>query len=301
MGGRCGNQMYRYAFARAHQVGDEPIVLDFRRVALHRRLGEPAYNDLKDFALCENVEMINEDEPFENDRTETVRLCRLYVDFCKKVGDDKEIDKFEKMLEPFFREHNIYERQEYYEYPQYIGDKYVLGLCNDPRYFEGIRELLMKDFTPKWPPLTQNKKLYEIINNTESICLSFRNWGMFGKEIAEKFEVCDQNYYDRAIEIMESLHPNCQYIVFSDDVEWVKDHFAVPANTVFEEENNPVWEKIRLMYSCKHYIIPNSTFAWWVQFLSRNEHRTVISPSKWSKHGKYSESTIAKNFITVPV
>lgn len=44
----------------------------------------------------------------------------------------------------------------------------------------------------------------------------------------------------------------------------------------------PVYETLRLMYSCKHFIISNSTFSWWGQYLSRNDHKIVISPSKWN-------------------
>ena len=35
------------------------------------------------------------------------------------------------------------------------------------------------------------------------------------------------------------------------------------------------------MSSCSHFVISNSSFSWWAQYLSCNEDKIVYSPSKW--------------------
>jgi len=36
---------------------------------------------------------------------------------------------------------------------------------------------------------------------------------------------------------------------------------------------------MRMMSLCKHFIIANSTFSWWSQWLSSNSNKLVVSPT----------------------
>ena len=69
--------------------------------------------------------------------------------------------------------------------------------------------------------------------------------------------------------------------MFSDDIEWVKNNIYTGCVTYYEDGTDPVWEKLRLMSACKHFVVSNSTFSWWAQYLSENEKKIVISPSEW--------------------
>ena len=71
-------------------------------------------------------------------------------------------------------------------------------------------------------------------------------------------------------------------IIFSDDIEWVKEEFGEGENFVFvscpELED---YEELMLMSFCAHNIIANSSFSWWGAWLNANPHKIVIAPKKW--------------------
>lgn len=53
-----------------------------------------------------------------------------------------------------------------------------------------------------------------------------------------------------------------------------------------------------MMYSCKHFIISNSTFSWWAQYLSRNNEKIVVSPDRWFNND-YLSPLISSDWLTV--
>ena len=57
----------------------------------------------------------------------------------------------------------------------------------------------------------------------------------------------------------------------------------------YESGNDSIEEKINMMTSFKNFIISNSTFSWWCQYLSRNDKKVVIAPSRWT-NDSYKEN-----------
>ena len=180
-----------------------------------------------------------------------------------------------------------------------------LIVCYDfleiPERFDRIRSTLLHEFTPKYPPVDSNKGLYEIINNHNSVCVSIRRGDYLNPQYAEKFYICDEAYLRKAIEKIKQLIDNPILIFFSDDISWVKENIKTDIPAYHESGDDPIWEKLRLMYSCKHFIISNSTFSWWAQYLSRNEEKIVISPDHWKNDGNIKiKHLISDDFITIP-
>lgn len=83
------------------------------------------------------------------------------------------------------------------------------------------------------------------------------------------------DYYFNAINYFKGY----KFIVFSDDIEWCKQHFVGPE---FEFADNEYDEQdLYLMSLCEHNIIANSTFSWWGAWLNKNPDKIVVYPNKW--------------------
>lgn len=79
----------------------------------------------------------------------------------------------------------------------------------------------------------------------------------------------------------------------------VKKNIPVDVPAYYESGLDPIWEKMRLMYSCKHFIISNSTFSWWAQFLGSWKDKVVISPDRWWNNPDWHSYLLRDSFVKV--
>ena len=144
----------------------------------------------------------------------------------------------------------------------------------------------LKDDIKVITPLSQSNKLFlSQILSTNSVGVHIRR----GDYVKLGLIVCDINYYERCIEKMLNLVKNPVFFIFSDDIEWVKNNLNTKdAELVFIDNNNSSPEDMRLLYSCNHFIISNSTFSLWGAYLGRYKDKKVIVPEFWSIKKKKS-------------
>lgn len=91
------------------------------------------------------------------------------------------------------------------------------------------------------------------------------------------------NYYYRAIALMRQHLTVPTFFIFSDDIAYAKQNLPADLNAVFVDHNNDFssHEDLRLMSSCHHHIIANSTFSWWGAWLNPREDKIVYAPRQW--------------------
>ena len=100
---------------------------------------------------------------------------------------------------------------------------------------------------------------------------------------------------------MKKKVKNAKFYIFSDDINWVKNNIDFGCDVTFVEGNNPNYEELRLMYTCKHFIISNSSFSWWAQHISSNPKKVVIAPNKWFNNKDQVCDIFEENWIKIEV
>ncbi|GHT45763.1 alpha-1,2-fucosyltransferase [Bacteroidia bacterium] len=174
------------------------------------------------------------------------------------------------------------------------GSKYLQGYWQKELY---PNELLRNNpdfFAPRAEkPIEIQAIENEISANEQSVALHIRRGDYFSStKAAKRYGVCDVEYYQKAIAFfLQQNRKNCKFFVFSDDLDWVKQHITLPEGTCYvpNHDLNSFWY-IYLMSCCRHNIISNSSFSWWGAYLNKNNDKVVVCPLRWMLN---SNKTIA--------
>jgi len=304
MRGRLGNQLFKYAMARKMQIqrhNKDEICMSYDKVYSEKSKYSGWTNDLINFNITNSCFEYKDKKNFVFKNGNN--FCKLYYVknkiLQKLFNDDIKFNKYLLSKQSIFNRHGFYQSPKGFIPFSESGEKniFLFGSFQSSRYFDSIRSVLIKEFTPIIPRLEKNKKLYDIIENNESVCVSIRRGDYISVPKFKKIcDICDLSYFIEAISIFNNILSNPKFIIFSDDIEWAKDQMSYMDNVFFEDGDDPVWEKLRLMYSCKNFVLSNSSFSWWAQYLSRNPSKKVISPQKWYRDGHFSD-LIENDFI----
>lgn len=162
-----------------------------------------------------------------------------------------------------------------------------IGHWQTERYFN--EQIVRKDFTLRHPLSWESQKAAEQISGVPSCSIHVRRGDYLHPSTAAFHGNMDMQWYDAAIERIESRVPNCHFFVFSDDPAWCKETFkgrrftVVGHNGIGSGNAGPSTEHedMHLMSLCNHAIIPNSTFSWWGAWLNPDKERMVIAPKRW--------------------
>ncbi|MEO0789174.1 MAG: alpha-1,2-fucosyltransferase, partial [Bacteroidota bacterium] len=127
------------------------------------------------------------------------------------------------------------------------------------------------------------------IKMLNSICLNVRRTDF----ITDKtLNVTSVNYFKKAADYIAGQVEEPCFFIFSDDIDWCRKNLDLPylVNIVgHEHKGKKFGNYLQLMSLCKHFIIPNSSFAWWAAWLSQqSENKIVVTPDPWFAAGDYN-------------
>ena len=130
----------------------------------------------------------------------------------------------------------------------------------------------------------------------ESVAIHVRKGDDYRQRIWYQ-NTCPVEYYRNAVEEMKSRLKEPRFYVFTDNPDWVREHFTDFEYTLVD--GNPVsgWGShfdMQLMSCCKHNIISNSTYSWWGAYLNGNNDKIVICPNIWFNPDSCDEYTSGK-------
>jgi len=152
------------------------------------------------------------------------------------------------------------------------------GYFQSEQYFPQMREELLEEFTLTQPMQPANQALYDQIQLEETVCIGIR-LGDYQKN--QLHDVCTAEYYTKAVMKMRELYPKCKFVLFSNDIPQAKILLDLPEDTFCETGIGSPPEILKVMSACNHFIISNSTFHWWAQYLCQRPGKNVIAPDRW--------------------
>ena len=217
------------------------------------------------------------DTSFLEDKNSGVTVFRDYeLDLFPNIKENKLREQFPafQVYEPFF---HCDERIKNVTTDENL---YLVGYWQTYKYFSDISDLIVDEF--KFPDIIDEKtsSLKEKIISSNSVMINVRRADYLTDSL---FENVEMDYYHKCIARMNELLDDPSFYVFSDDTEWCKENFTEEKFFVVDKSYaGPKYiDYLNLMTSCKHHVIPNSTFAWWAAWLNHNDDQIVMYPSKW--------------------
>ena len=277
--GRIGNQLFQYALARKIQLDmgeDARIVMDDSDI-----LRCKWENSLVHYNLP-NVEYVHDNIIKSEGFASKAFLLRKIYRFFTRNKPYMQKYKAEKMLLPFFNRFGMFFCENGYLEPKLNVDVpvYLEGYFQSEKYFESVREDILKILDGSQFPQLEHYAGIEQLRNRNSVCISVKVEHNVGSSM---YSVCTMDYWKNAIQYIIDHVENPLFFICSDNVDYVLENLidAGQFDYLAQSKDQPVHISLAAMAQCKHFIIGNTTFGWWAQYLSSNPEKMVVAPSKW--------------------
>lgn len=280
--GNVGNQLFQYAFAQnIQELNNQKIV--FSTYYIEKYSADYGIKfSLNQFITEKDNVVITNEKPIIRYRF-FMQLSRIMEKISSITNNRFSlIDKIVFKLLSFFGIY-IWMKESFIKFSiRKCDNYYICGYWQSEKFFSNISEKFRNKIKSSFVVEEKNKEFLTTIKSLNSVCVTIRRGDFISNSKFKKiYYICDQNYFYRGIIKIQEEIPDISLVVFSDDIEWAKRNLNVDIPIYFESGEDTLSQKLLLMSSCKHFILSNSSFSWWAEFLSSSSEKKVIAPSKW--------------------
>ena len=280
MDGRIGNQLFMYAFAKSvsKKRQNELIVIDD-----YEAIKRNYKNSLIDYNL-KNVKYVHDHKMlYKFGFIKQNIIFFLYRVLRKKMNFNSRF-KMEKKFQNFFNLNGLILCENgYLDYnvPK-TKNIFINGYFQSSNYFRDVRDEVLNDFNLNFEQLKVFYPNIEKICKRNTVCISIKVQHNVGNSM---YDVCNDGYWQEAIKFICDSVDNPLFFICSDDVEYVKNNLidCSKYDVIYQDPTVPVNVSLAIMAQCKHFVIGNTTFGWWAQYLCSYDKKIVVAPSKWMK------------------
>jgi hypothetical protein len=262
MGG-LGNQMYQYAFAKnISNLTNRQLVIDLSHFKRRDLGNDYTYRNFElDILNIKNFETV--DSFSEN--------CVRYENYI-----DNNINSVLKSISDIVTDKN--------------DNIYLDGYWASPLY---LSDEIKSEFVLKDNIIEESKSLLNEIQSTNSVMINIRRTDFLKNDFHGFY---GRDYVLESISKLQQTESDLRFFIFSDDIEWCIENLSdIPDSKIIHHtvsgnkddrsisQLESTKRDFNLMYSCKHFIISNSTFGWWSAYLGKYKDKKVIHPEIWLK------------------
>lgn len=162
---------------------------------------------------------------------------------------------------------------------------YIEGYWQNASYFKEIKDELKKIFILRNELINKNSILLDKIHQAKNpVCIAFRRGDYIGHPT---LDIVTMDYYHKALELLDTIIPERQLFIFSDDIDWCEINFNLSGEHIIfarsESIEDSMIQDFYAICQCHYFIIPNSTFHYWGAWLAPFRDKVVIAPKAWNR------------------
>ncbi len=242
-----GNQLFQYAYARALGLStNQKVFLDVRETGKGANESNltPRQYSLNHYKIALPV---------------CINVHRFYPYLN---GSDEQLELMQKLSAMGCLPYRYYkaETADYNDSLVHMkGNWYLQGWFQDSRYFQKHESIIKREIVPRHK-IRISSGLRTVLQMADTVSVHIRR-----RDYKRLSNTLPANYYYNAMMQMKSVISNPFWVIFSDEIEWVKKNIDFGNNCYFLDRTEGLedYEELMVMSCCKNHIIANSTYSWW--------------------------------------